>query len=128
MANSTSYSEKLRHPKWQKKRLEILQRDNFTCQCCFDDDTELNVHHKKYIFGNEIWDYDDSVFITLCIDCHKDITESKRNIKNIIDDNFVTTDYIFELESILETIKSFDPYELTLVSNYLNKIKTNGKG
>ena len=30
------YSEKLKDPRWQKKRLEILERDNFRCQYCGD--------------------------------------------------------------------------------------------
>ena len=31
-----NYSEQLKSPKWQKKRLEIMQRDKFTCQLCGD--------------------------------------------------------------------------------------------
>lgn len=31
-----TYSQKLRDPRWQKKRLEILERDSFTCQHCHD--------------------------------------------------------------------------------------------
>lgn len=66
-----TYSEKLRSPKWQKKRLEILNRDNFTCQECLDKATTLHVHHKTYIKGREPWDYDDFNFITLCEVCHE---------------------------------------------------------
>ena len=29
---SSDYSKLLQDPRWQKKRLEIMQRDNFTCQ------------------------------------------------------------------------------------------------
>ena len=43
-----TYKEKLLDPRWQKKRLEILNRDNFTCQCCGDDKKTLNIHHKYY--------------------------------------------------------------------------------
>lgn len=40
-----SYSEKLLDPRWQKKRLEILARDNWTCQRCGAVNCELHVHH-----------------------------------------------------------------------------------
>ena len=45
-----AYSEKLKNPKWQKKRLEILNRDNFTCIKCGDKETTLQIHHFKYYF------------------------------------------------------------------------------
>lgn len=64
------YSENLKDPRWQKKRLEIMQRDNFTCQCCGDNTTELHVHHKTYSNGKEPWDYSNDNFETLCINCH----------------------------------------------------------
>jgi hypothetical protein len=65
-----SYSEKLKNPEWQKKRLEVLNRDNLTCQLCFDEKTELHVHHKKYIKGKEPWDIPTSNLQTLCKHCH----------------------------------------------------------
>jgi 5-methylcytosine-specific restriction endonuclease McrA len=65
-----NYKEQIKHPKWQRKRLEILQRDNFKCRCCNDEDTQLHIHHKKYISGNKIWMYADDDLITLCEDCH----------------------------------------------------------
>lgn len=68
-----TYSEKLRNPQWQKKRLEILSRDKFTCQLCTDKENELQVHHKVYKDGCEPWEYEDDNFITLCKDCHSKI-------------------------------------------------------
>ena len=53
----STYSDKLKSPKWQKKRLEILQRDNFTCFNCGDTERTLHVHHESYIKGKEPWDY-----------------------------------------------------------------------
>lgn len=80
-----TYAEKLKSPKWQKLRLKILERDKWTCQSCFDTESTLNVHHKSYIFNNEIWDYPDDNFQTLCETCHASLTEYKREIKAIID-------------------------------------------
>ena len=62
------YSEKLKHPKWQKKRLEILQRDNFTCVLCGDTETELQVNHLKYT--GEPYEAPNEDLETLCKHCH----------------------------------------------------------
>jgi hypothetical protein len=65
------YREKLRLPQWQRKRLEIMQRDDFRCQKCKDGTTTLNVHHKSYEWGRDPWDYPDSNLATLCQPCHE---------------------------------------------------------
>jgi len=70
-----SYLELLRHPKWQKKRLLILERDNFTCCYCSDKETELQIHHLKY--HKNPWDAKDEYLLTLCKDCHGLVTAFK---------------------------------------------------
>lgn len=72
-----SYSDKLKDPRWQKKRLEIFKRDKFRCKLCGDEETTLNVHHKKYENGKEPWEYKLSDLITLCEDCHKVVEDMK---------------------------------------------------
>lgn len=64
-----TYADKLRSPKWQKYRLEIMQRDAFICQKCGDKETTLNVHHLKYS-GENPWDAPAYDLITVCEDCH----------------------------------------------------------
>jgi hypothetical protein len=71
MAKANSYSEKLRDPRWQKKRLEILERDGWTCRECFDTESTLVVHHRKYLPGKDPWDYPEKLLITLCEGCHE---------------------------------------------------------
>lgn len=66
-----TYAEKLLDPQWQKKRLEIMARDNFACQGCFDSESTLSVHHRYYITGREPWEYPSWAYVTLCKDCHK---------------------------------------------------------
>ncbi len=73
-----NYSELLTNPLWQKKRLEIMNRDAFTCQKCNHTDTTLNVHHLKYHNGLKPWEYLDVDLITLCKDCHFEIEELKK--------------------------------------------------
>ena len=69
IGNTKTYSDKLKHPKWQRKRLEILNRDNFKCTLCNDKETELHVHHEKYEKG-EPWDINNKYLTTLCKHCH----------------------------------------------------------
>lgn len=64
-----SYLEKLRDPRWQKKRLEILERDDFTCQSCGSSHIELHVHHIEYAKGDP-WQVGNQFLATLCKDCH----------------------------------------------------------
>ncbi len=73
-STNQSYSEKLKNPLWQRKRLQVYDRDNWTCQLCSDVNTELHVHHLSYEPGREPWDYDMNNFATLCKHCHGAVT------------------------------------------------------
>lgn len=66
-----TYSQKLKDPRWQKKRLEILERDNWTCKCCSGKKETLHVHHISYNWSKDPWDYDEKNFIILCGFCHE---------------------------------------------------------
>lgn len=70
-ASVSDYSMKLKNPKWQRRKAEIMLRDNFTCQICGDTETTLNVHHIRYVKGREPWEYEDNELITLCEKCHE---------------------------------------------------------
>jgi hypothetical protein len=65
-----NYDELLRHPKWQKRRLKIMERDNWACSVCSEKEKALNVHHKTYGQNNKPWEYPDTNLETLCHDCH----------------------------------------------------------
>lgn len=67
---AADYNELLRHPFWQRKRLEIFQRDNFTCQRCTDTISNLQVHHLYYLPNKMPWEYPGEALITLCDLCH----------------------------------------------------------
>jgi Restriction endonuclease len=81
------YSDLLKDPRWQKKRLEVMKRDNFTCQICGDNLSTLNVHHKHYKNGLRPWEYKNDDYITLCECCHQ-FVEKNKNIYglNVCDD------------------------------------------
>jgi hypothetical protein len=94
------YSELLKHPKWQRKRLEIMQRDNFKCCLCLDEETTLNVHHKQYMNGKKPWEYEDDNFMTLCEDCHSLVEDYKR-----YPDHYINSEYPDILNSKILKIK-----------------------
>jgi hypothetical protein len=72
-----SYSEKLKDPRWQRKRLEIMQRDDFACILCGDSKSTLNVHHWEY--KGEPWDVDNDNLSTVCVTCHELIEYRKKH-------------------------------------------------
>jgi hypothetical protein len=69
MATKKSYSEKLRDPRWQKKRLEILERDGWMCTMCNDKERELHIHHLNYTKENPHDELSENL-ISVCADCH----------------------------------------------------------
>lgn len=66
-----TYAAKLRDPRWQRKRLAILNRANFTCEDCGATDKTLNVHHSLYMREQEPWEAADCTLRAVCEDCHK---------------------------------------------------------
>lgn len=71
----TSYYELLRHPKWQEKRLRIMERAGFECENCGDNESILNVHHTYYERGLNPWEYPDETLRCLCDPCHGEADE-----------------------------------------------------
>lgn len=69
-STSKPYWLKLQDPRWQKKRLEIMQRDGFKCQECGTTDEKLHVHHQYYVGRRDPWQYPNSCLQTLCETCH----------------------------------------------------------
>lgn len=80
MSKIQTYAEKLKHPKWQKKRLEILERDGFRCQWCSSKEKTLHVHHKTYSKGKQPWDYPEDNFLSLCEECHEEAEEIRNQL------------------------------------------------
>lgn len=99
-----TYSEQINHPKWQKKRLEILERDNFTCQYCKSKIKTLHVHHLIYISGVMIWEYDNELLITLCKDHHELIHELSKVIAIISKVIIFNRIDLIELDEIIQKL------------------------
>lgn len=66
-----SYSDQLKHPNWQRKRLEVLESAGWCCQRCRAGEVTLHVHHRAYVKGRMAWEYEGSELEALCKDCHE---------------------------------------------------------
>lgn len=83
MAKQT-YSEQLKHPNWQRKRLEVLDAAEWKCATCEATDKTLHVHHKHYVKGRQVWDYEVEELEALCEDCHESAHKAKALIDALI--------------------------------------------
>lgn len=92
----SDYAQKLKDPRWQRKRLEILERDEWTCQKCADSESTLVVHHRRYLANTEPWDYPDDLLVTLCEDCHEseraNWPECERALLDVLRSTFFSDD------------------------------------
>lgn len=79
-----TYSEKLKDPRWQRKRLEIFARDNWTCLASGRTDLPLCVHHMRY--HGEPWDSPNEELETLCIDVHEIIEPFAYSLRRMYPD------------------------------------------
>ena len=118
MKYKETYAELLRKPEWQKKRLEIMQRDDFTCQYCGCKERELQVHHRVYHKGAKPWEYDNRELITLCDRCH----EVETDVKNQLYDDFK---HICDLSREIGLSELFIEQLFSIVSSSLESICAN---
>lgn len=112
-----NYSAKLKDPRWQRKRLEILQRDDFRCKYCHSSEKQLHVHHNYYVYGIEIWDYPDDCYDTLCYDCHYNISEMGKEIKDVI--KKARYRRFAEIRNILIMLEHMDEKDLIEARDYI---------
>lgn len=79
-----SYSDLLKDPRWQKKRLEVLERDEWKCRECGSAQKTLHVHHTYYAKNRKPWEYESASLMTLCVDCHTRTTAVAAELQSII--------------------------------------------
>lgn len=65
-------------PRWQRLRLQVMERDGFACVRCSRDNVTLHVHHLRYVPGGTVWDSPVEDLVTLCDECHDKAPEHKR--------------------------------------------------
>ena len=69
----SKYSDLLKDPRWQQKRLSILNRDDWKCTFCGSGENQLQVHHIIYLWHRKPWEYPNELLCTACSDCHNEI-------------------------------------------------------
>ncbi len=77
-----NYSEKLKDPRWQKKRLHAMEYAGWRCQICGVKDRTLHCHHSYYTKGKQPWQYPDGSIICICEGCHEKIHGKKKESKS----------------------------------------------
>jgi hypothetical protein len=77
MSRFVPYKEQLRDPRWQKRRLQVLQYAGWRCQICGVKDQELHCHHSYYSKGKMAWQYPKGAIISVCWRCHERLHPKK---------------------------------------------------
>jgi len=78
---SRAFLKKYKDPRWQRKRVGILERADYHCEWCGADTLQLHVHHGYYSRNANPWDYDDATLWCLCEKCHDKAGETARAIR-----------------------------------------------
>jgi len=121
-----NYAQKLKDPRWQKKRLNILNRDQWTCQKCGDSTKTLNVHHRGYVRGKEPWEYDDWMLSTLCEPCHReepeDMESSLADLTEAINSSMMTSFEIGWLSHLVWVSYQYKSFS-EIRSAYINSVR-----
>ncbi len=121
-----NYKEQYQHPKWQKKRLEILERDNFTCTNCGSDEKNLHVHHFLYVKEFKVWEYDEGNLTTFCDECHSEWHETNDAIKILLSVNCDVLNEMFEIISLLRRKSPLEIMQFRKIIEEIDKMKSNG--
>lgn len=79
-----TYTEQIKHPNWQKRRLEMLEFYGWACGSCDAKDVTLHVHHKQYFKGRMAWEYSQDELEVLCEKCHQGHHKTDERIKEIL--------------------------------------------
>lgn len=105
------YREQLKSPEWQKKRLKIFERDDFTCRHCQAKDQTLHIHHFKY--DGRPWEVEDEYLITLCWECHElESRVYKSELDDVIRsirDKWYSSEALFKLNWFLSWLDADSP-------------------
>lgn len=142
--NKQEYLAKYKDPRWQKKRLEIFERDEWTCQACMDCISEesdskeayqsFHVHHLYYNWGSAPWEYPNEALVTLCESCHQvetqDLKEAERRLIRALKVAGGTTETFNRLAEGFECIKAGTqtPARPDIATEYIRELLLSRKG
>ena len=83
----SDYATKLKDPRWQRLRLEVMQRDGFKCRDCESAEKTLHVHHCGYR-GKSPWETPVELLVTVCHECHEIRQSLEREAKDKLEEWF----------------------------------------
>lgn len=102
-----TYSEKLKDPRWQRRRLEVLEAAGWCCSQCQSADKTLHVHHNFYRSRTEPWNYPDHALRVLCEECHEIVEEQRTEFKELSESLFSDPEGIgFAVEATIGFMKA----------------------
>lgn len=130
-----TYRLKLLDPRWQRKRLKILERDGWKCIDCDAAEKTLHVHHSYYREDAEgPWDYEDHTLLTLCADCHETETYNLRAYrhntpKNLAKVGFVRAAQIADMLCAFGfSSQPFSQEEIDLITESIRRVSASLRG
>ena len=111
------YMAKLRDPRWQKRKNEVLARDGYHCAWCragVDHGRNLQVHHGYYDRSIENpWEYPEGSLWTLCEYCHEQAEVLRQQVYEVL--GYLAPQYhhhVFDgLQELLEALKRGEEVE-----------------
>ncbi len=114
----SAYTEKLKDPRWQKKRLETLEAHGWKCDFCLKTNKELHVHHDFY--NGDPWEVPEDALFVLCSLCHNTIhkiglKEDTPKAHKRLWTLFLSIKYTDDIEEIKDTIRGI--YKMFKESN-----------
>ena len=102
----TGYRKKLRDPRWQRKRLSILERADWRCEWCGNSRSNLQVHHGWYPpKGKERdpWQVPGAVLYCLCDSCHERAEVARQAL--YLEIGRIHPRYHWEVRSLLKRVQ-----------------------
>lgn len=94
-----------RDPRWQKKRLEVLERAEWHCENCGDSESELQVHHGFYESNRKPWEYEPTAYFALCESCHEEGDRARRLIKSA---GMLPLEFQIKLADLIQVLQHSD--------------------
>lgn len=120
---SPSYYTQLQSPKWQRRRLEIFQRDNWKCQECGSEVNTLHVHHMGY--RGMAWEAPDGALITLCIFCHQKEEGAKKEVMTKLVNSIGVNGFMSkDIQQLVDSLNSlrFDTENVKLIVEFIRSL------
>lgn len=97
-----TYAEKLKDPRWQKKRLQILERDGWKCVVTGEKNQTLHVHHRRY--HKDPWDAPNEELETVCEWVHEAISNFDKGLRSYYKDASISArDIMYSIVTAADT-------------------------